>query len=73
MAEIDQNALLEETAHVPMDMRENASEFVYCARGVVYYLLYPLRALPLCGLGLHRWCSCCSPMFCTRCTTKGPD
>lgn len=66
-------AEVEEHTHEPMDMAENLSEFMYCARGVLYYLLYPLRALPLCELGWHRWCSCCSPMTCTRCGTAGPD
>lgn len=59
--------------HEPMNMAEAASEFAYCLRGVLYYVLYPLRAFSLCEFGWHQWCSCCSPMFCTRCQKKGPD
>ena len=31
-----------------------------------------LSTLPLCRVGVHRYCSCCSPMFCVRCGRRDP-
>lgn len=41
-------------------------------RTIGWTLLSLLGKLPLCRVGLHNWCACCSPMYCTRCAKRDP-
>lgn len=59
--------------HTRQTMRGAASEAWWCTQGAVYHALAPLRRVPLCRLGVHEWCACCSPVSCVRCGKVGHD
>jgi hypothetical protein len=52
---------------------ESIREALWCLKGAFYYLTVPVRRLPLCRVGLHDWCGCCSPVTCRRCEISGHD
>lgn len=59
--------------HERPSLREIASESWWCLRSVCFHLFRVARRIPGCRVGLHEWCTCCSPMHCTRCLKRGPD
>jgi hypothetical protein len=50
-----------------------ASETLWCLKSAWYHATAPLRCVPLCRIGWHDWCRCCSPVNCTRCEKQGHD
>lgn len=57
----------------PPTVGESMGEAWWCLKGFVYHVTIPLRVVPLCRLGWHRWCAECSPVVCVRCGVKGHD
>lgn len=61
------------STHHRVTMREAGSEVVWCLKGAAFHAFGPVRRLRLCRLGVHEWCSCCSPVTCIRCGDTGHD
>jgi len=59
--------------HDRVTLREAMSEAAWCVKGAAYHVSAPLRRVPLCSVGVHEWCSCCSPVSCIRCGKSGHD
>lgn len=59
--------------HDRVTLRGAAGEVLWCLKSACYHALAPFRRLPLCRVGVHEWCACCSPVTCIRCGEHGHD